>query len=61
MCAIEHYTYDDYVQWEGDWELMDGIPLAMSPAPTRKHQSIAGKIFNLIENQIEEYPCCEAL
>ncbi len=61
MCALEYYTYDDYVQWEGDWELIDGIPLAMSPAPTRKHQSIAGKIFNLIENQIEECPFCEAL
>jgi len=32
-----NYTYDDYKQWQGDWELIAGIPLAMSPAPTRKH------------------------
>ncbi|WP_162944588.1 Uma2 family endonuclease [Flavisolibacter nicotianae] len=38
---MPHYTYDDYVQWEGKWELIDGIPHAMSPAPTPRHQVIA--------------------
>ena len=31
--VVELYTYDDYVKWEGDWELIDGRPLAMAPAP----------------------------
>lgn len=35
---LPHYTYDDYVHWEGRWELIDGIPYAMSPAPVPKHQ-----------------------
>lgn len=35
---LPHYTYDDYVHWEGRWELIDGIPYAMSPAPIPKHQ-----------------------
>ena len=30
---LPHYTYDDYVQWEGRWELIKGIPFAMVPAP----------------------------
>lgn len=35
-----HYTYDDYCQWEGKWELIEGMPYAMSPAPIPLHQSV---------------------
>jgi Uma2 family endonuclease len=35
---LPYYTYNDYVHWEGRWELIDGIPHAMSPAPTPRHQ-----------------------
>ena len=38
---LPHYTYDDYLHWEGKWEVIDGIPYAMSPAPTPNHQQIA--------------------
>lgn len=41
---LPHYTYDDYVQWEGRWELIDGIPYAMSPQPVPKHQRIAANL-----------------
>src|SRR5690348_1361273 len=41
---LPHYTYDDYVHWEGRWEIIDGIPYAMSPAPTPKHQIIANTL-----------------
>ncbi len=27
------YNYEDYKLWDGDWELIYGIPYAMSPAP----------------------------
>ena len=56
-----HYTYDDYAQWEGDWELMDGIAISMSPAPMRKHQSLAYEIARVLGNQIEECQECEVL
>ncbi len=26
---LPHYTYDDYIQWKGDWELIYGVPYAM--------------------------------
>ena len=39
------FTYDDYVLWEGRWELIDGMPYAMSPAPAPFHQRIN---FNMI-------------
>lgn len=38
---LPHYTYEDYVQWEGRWELIEGVPYAMSPLPVPKHQRIA--------------------
>ena len=41
---LPHYTYDDYVHWEGKWELIDGIPYAMSPAPVPKHQIVAANL-----------------
>lgn len=42
---LPYYTYDDYVQWEGKWELIDGIPYAMSPAPTPRHQIIGANLL----------------
>lgn len=36
-----HYTYDDYCQWEGNWELIEGMPYAMSPAPIPTHQRVS--------------------
>ena len=43
-----YYTYADYVKWDDDtrWELIDGIPYAMS-VPSRRHQEIS---IRLIEN-----------
>ena len=41
---LPYYTYDEYKQWEGRWELIHGIPYAMSPSPTLKHQNISGSI-----------------
>ncbi|MEA3491533.1 MAG: Uma2 family endonuclease [Campylobacterota bacterium] len=59
--AIEYYTYDDYKEWEGEWELIDGIPLAMSPAPLRRHQGIATVIIAELHNQLEACQECEVL
>jgi len=55
------YSYDDYKLWDGDWELIDGIAIAMSPAPMRKHQSLAGNIIKELGNQIEDCEICEVL
>ena len=44
MCAVEYYSYEEYCQWEGNWELIKGVPLAMAPAPMITHQAIAYEI-----------------
>jgi len=58
---IEYYTYDDYKEWEGEWELIDGVAYAMAPAPMRKHQAIASAIISMFYTQLEECLACEVL
>ena len=41
---LPHYTYSDYLNWEGQWELIEGIPYAMNPLPIPKHLRIAGRL-----------------
>jgi Uma2 family endonuclease len=54
---IPHYTYEDYCAWEGRWELIDGIPFAMSPAPTPQHQLIAGNLIYEFNKAIKKSGC----
>jgi len=61
MCAIEYYTYDDYKRWEGDWELINGIPLAMAPSPVKKHQIIANRIAFDLTKSTEECTECDVV
>jgi hypothetical protein len=42
---LPHYTYDDWLNWEGQWELIEGIPYAMSPMPVPNHQRIAANLL----------------
>lgn len=57
---LPYYTYDDYVQWEGKWELIDGIPHAMSPAPTPRHQLIANSLGALFYLALRNCKKCNA-
>ena len=54
---IPHYTVADYLLWEGDWELWDGIPVAMSPSPNFGHQKLSSEIVARLRNQLIEEPC----
>lgn len=58
---LPSYTYDDYVKWEGDWELIYGVAYAMSPAPMIKHQSISNKIAWILQDKLSECEFCQAL
>jgi Uma2 family endonuclease len=42
---IPHYTYEDYVHWEGRWELIEGHPIAMSPLPIPQHQKSSADLI----------------
>ena len=43
------FTYEDYLLWEGRWELIDGMPYAMSPAPAPLHQTINGNLYTTLK------------
>ncbi len=56
------FTYGDYVQWQGDerWELINGVPFAMSPAPSRAHQDVVGQLFLQIASALQSTRSCRA-
>jgi hypothetical protein len=41
---IPNYTYEDYCQWQGNWEVIDGIAYAMSPMSNPRHQNLANEL-----------------
>ena len=51
------YTVNDYRHWQGDWELWDGVAIAMSPSPFGIHQGIVFALARLIGNAIEAAKC----
>jgi Putative restriction endonuclease len=54
-----HYTYDDYCLWEGKWELIEGMPYAMSPAPNIRHQKTAAHLNALFFNALGKCKKCK--
>jgi Uma2 family endonuclease len=58
---LPHYTYDDYVQWEGRWELIQGIPYAMVPAPVINHQRVIRDIERQLYDLLDNCSKCEVL
>ena len=58
---LEAYNVQDYDQWEGDWELIQGQPLAMTPSPGIVHQRLVAAIFRQMDSGLQGCPDCEAL
>ena len=58
---MPNYTYEDYKNWEGDWELIGGVAFAMAPAPTKIHQMLILLIGSEILNITKECEECEIL
>ncbi len=54
---IPHYTRADYEQWEGDWELWQGVPVAMTPSPFSPHQNYSYRITRALWDGIEAAKC----
>jgi len=58
---LPNYNYDDYKAWEGEWELIYGVPYAMAPAPNITHQEINSKIMFELMSQLKDCKNCKAL
>ena len=50
---MQKYIYVDYKKWEDRWELIDGIPYAMAPAPYPKHQRIVFNTSKELDKNLE--------
>lgn len=57
----EHYTFRDYQQWKGDWELIHGAPYAMSPSPSINHQRLEKTLLLQLDQALANCLQCEAL
>jgi len=55
---LPHYTVRDYERWEGDWELIEGIPYALA-SPSLTHQRIVVILSMLLQLQLEEKEECK--
>jgi len=53
------YTVDDYMMWEGDWELINGDAISMAPSPYGRHQAVLFEIMYQMKNSFEscDNPC----
>ncbi len=58
---LPRYTYDEYYQWEGKWELIRGVPVSKLPTPGLKHQRICGRILGAFCNELEGCPGADVL
>lgn len=54
---LPHYTYEDLIGWQDKWELIEGVPYAMSPAPVPKHQFIATDLAAEFKEGIKKANC----
>lgn len=55
----QRYSWKEYLAWSTDerFELIDGVPYAMSPAPRRRHQEISGELFRQAANILRGGDC----
>ncbi len=58
---LPHYVYEDYERWEGRWELVYGIPYAMSPSPVYRHQRVSDQIVVQLHTILKECKECQAV
>lgn len=61
QAVVEHYRIEDYRRWDGDWELIRGVALAMAPSPGLSHQRVARRLLRQLDAALDSCVHCEAL
>ncbi|MGG4141707.1 Uma2 family endonuclease [Paenibacillus algorifonticola] len=51
------HTYEDWLTWDGSWELIDGKVFNMSPALTSLHQYIVGELYFALRTFFQNRNC----
>jgi Uma2 family endonuclease len=52
--VLPRHTWEDYARWEGDWELIRGVPFPMSPAASIRHHDALAALFLLLQNGLAD-------
>lgn len=55
----QKYNYGDYLSWPDNerWEIIEGTPYNMSPAPAPVHQTVLMGLANIIYTFLKGKPC----
>lgn len=55
----QKFAYRDFLAWDDQerWELIDGSPYNMTPAPSPEHQRICGELFFQIRSYLQGKEC----
>lgn len=51
------HTYQDWLTWDGTWELINGKAYSMSPTPTSLHQFIIGELHFALRTFFQNRSC----
>jgi len=51
------HTFEDWLTWDGSWELINGKAYNMSPAPTPLHQFITGELHFALRTLFQNRNC----
>lgn len=54
---VPHYTIADHATWEGDWELLAGVAVAMTPSPFGRHAERLSRMAATLWNAIDASGC----
>jgi Uma2 family endonuclease len=54
---VPHYTVADHAAWEGDWELLEGVAVAMTPSPFGRHAERLSRMAATLWNAIDASEC----
>jgi hypothetical protein len=54
---LPRYTAADHAAWEGDWELLDGVAVAMTPSPFGPHAEKLSRLAAILWNAIDAAGC----
>jgi Uma2 family endonuclease len=54
---LPHYTVADHAAWEGDWELLQGVAVAMTPSPFGPHAERLSRVAAAFWNAIDASGC----
>ena len=55
----QKYNYSDYYKWDDNrrWELIEGVPYLMAPAPSESHHDCAIGLFEILRNYLKGKKC----